>query len=199
MNMLRNVFHAIFPGSGLNQSLRTLIVLNTIFTFLIGIFAPFYAIFVKEIGGDIAFAGISWALFTIVSGVLMLFFIKWELRVREQELLLALGYLIRSVVFVSYAFMSSIPQLLLTQVLWGIAAAIGVPAFAALYSTHTSRERSIGEWGGLEGVSSIATGVAALVGGFAIEAFGFQPVFFVMAGVSFLLALYIWLLPRDLL
>jgi MFS family permease len=199
MHVVRKIFQTIFPGGGLNKSLRILIVLNMIFTFTVGVFAPFYAIFVQKIGGDIAFAGMSWAVFTIISGVLMLFFVKWELRVREQELLLALGYLIRSAVFVSYAFMSSMSQLILTQVLWGIAAAIGVPAFAAIYSAHTSRDGSIGEWGGLEGVSAIATGVAALVGGFAIEAFGFQPIFFVMAGISTLLALYIWMLPREVL
>ena len=199
MDALRSIFHGVFPGAGLNKSLRILITLNMIFTFVVGVFAPFYAIFVQKIGGDIAFAGMSWAVFTIISGVLMLFFIKWELHVREQELLLALGYLIRSVVFISYAFMESMSQLIMTQVLWGIAAAIGVPAFAAIYGAHTSREGSIGEWGGLEGVSSIATGVAALVGGLVIESFGFQPIFFAMSGVSFLLALYIWLLPRDVL
>ncbi len=199
MYRAKKLFQAIFPGGGLNRSLRILITLNMIFTFTVGVFAPFYAIFVQKIGGDIAFAGLSWAVFTIISGVLMLFFVKWELRVREQELLLALGYLIRTAVFVSYAFMSSMSQLILTQVLWGIAAAIGVPAFSAIYSAHTSREGGIGEWGGLEGVSAIAAGMAALVGGFAIEAFGFQPVFFGMAGISFLLALYIWALPRDVL
>ncbi len=199
MQILQHIFKQFFPGAGLNKSLRTLIVLNTIFTFVVGVFAPFYAIFVQNIGGDIAFAGASWALFTIVSGVLMLLFIKWELRVLEQELLLAFGYLLRAGVFISYAFMESISQLLLTQVLWGIAAAIGVPAFASLYSAHISRESSIGQWGGLEGVSAIASGLAALAGGFIIEAFGFQIVFFIMAGISFFLALYIWLLPRDVL
>ncbi len=200
MNIVRVFFHTLFPGGPLNRPLRTLITINVLFTFVVGIFAPFYAVFVvEELGGELAFAGMSWGVFTIISGVLMLLFIKWELRVREQELLLALGYLIRSVVFVSYAFMDSLPQLLLTQVLWGIAAAIGVPAFASLYSEHTSREHSIGEWGGLEGVTAIASGLAALIGGLIIESFGFQIVFFLMAGISFLLALYVWLLPRELL
>lgn len=200
MNILRIFFRVMFPGAGLNRPLRTLITINMIFTFVVGVFAPFYAVFVvEELHGNLAFAGMSWGVFTIISGVLMLLFIKWELRVREQELLLALGFLVRSVVFVSYAFMDSLPQLLLTQVLWGIAAAIGVPAFASLYSTHTTRDHSIGEWGGLEGVSAIASGVAALVGGLVIESFGFQIVFFIMAGISFLLALYIWLLPREVL
>jgi MFS family permease len=199
MGIIRQLFVRFLPGAGLNRSLRILIALNVVFTFIVGVFAPFYAIFVQNIGGTVAFAGISWGLFTIVSGVLMLLFVRWELRVREQELLLALGYFLRAIVFVSYAYMASIPQLLLTQVLWGVAAAIGVPAFAALYSEHTSKERSIGEWGGLEGLSSIASGVAALSGGFIIQIFGFQAMFFGMAGVSVALALYIWLLPREAL
>ena len=199
MNTMRNVFHVIFPGAGLNKSLRILILLNMTITFVIGIFAPFYAVFVAKIGGDLAFAGLSWGIFGIISGVLTLFFTKWSLRVREQELLLALGYFIRGIVFLSYGFMMSMSQLILTQILWGVAAAIGVPAFDAVYSAHTSRDGSIAEWGGLEGVSSIATGIAALLGGFVINAFGFQPIFFVMSGIAFLLSIYIWFLPRDVL
>jgi predicted MFS family arabinose efflux permease len=199
MPIIRNIFHVIFPGAGLNRSLRILITLNTLFTFVFGIFAPFYAVFVQRIGGDMAFAGFSWAVFGIISGVLTLLFSRWSLRVREQELLLATGYSIRGVVFLSYAFMSSMPQLIVTQVLWGVAVAIGVPAFDALYSTHTSRDASIAEWGGLEGVSSIATGIAALCGGIIIQHYGFQPIFFTMATVTFLLSIYIWIIPRDVL
>lgn len=170
-----------------------------IFTFVIGMFAPFYALFVKQIGGDIALAGVSWAVFEIICGVLTLMFTKWSLRVREQELLLALGYVLRAVVFLSYAYMTSFSQLIVTQVLWGVAAAIGVPAFDAIYSAHTSHDSSIAEWGGLEGMSAIATGFAALAGGYAIKAFGFESIFFMMSGVSFLLAIYIWRLPREVL
>ena len=167
--------------------------------FVIGLFAPFYAVFVEGLGGNIAFAGVSWALFSIVSGILTLFFTRWELKFHEQELLLALGYIIRAIVFLSYAFMTSIFQLMVTQVLWGIAAAIGSPAFDAVYSAHTNSEDSIVQWGGWEGIASIAAGVAALLGGFFIQVFGFTPVFLGMAVISFFLAIYLWALPRELL
>lgn len=199
MATFREFFHFLIPSSGMNRSLRILITLNMLFTFVVSLFAPFYAVYVVKIGGDIAFAGLSWAVFGIISGVLTLLFTRWELRVKEQELLLALGYLIRAGVFLSYAFMTSMAQLLLTQVLWGVAVAIGVPAFFAVYSEHTTKEKSIAEWGGLEGVTSIATGVAALVGGYVISLFGFTPIFFGMAAISAGLAVYIWILPRDVL
>jgi predicted MFS family arabinose efflux permease len=195
----RTFYKMLLPQVHLNHSLRILITLNTTMTLVIGVFAPFYAIYVVGLGGDIAYAGMSWALLHVVCGVLTLFFTKWSLRVREQELLLALGYVIRAVVFLSYAFMTSLNQLLLTQVLWGIAIAIGVPAFDSVYSAHTTDEDSIGQWGGYEGITSIAVGISALVGGFAIEAFGFTPLFYIMAAVHLLLAVYIWKLPREVL
>ena len=199
MSKLRELFDILLPQMQLNRSLRILITINMAFTFVIGVFAPFYAIFVQKIGGDIAFAGLSWAVFMVISGVLTLFFSRWGLRIREQELLLAFGYIVRAVVFLSYAFMTSMTQLLFTQVLWGIAAAIGVPAFDAVYAKHTSNDVSIAQWGRLEGLSSIASGLAAFCGGLAIHAFGFVPIFLGMAVISIFLGLFIWRLPREVL
>ncbi len=199
MTLARDLYKLLLPNVQLNKSLRILVTVSVLMNFVIGMFSPFYAIFVQKIGGDIALAGVTWAVFEIVCGVLTLLFTRWSLRVREQELLLALGYILRAGVFLSYAFMTTMLQLILTQVLWGIAAAIGVPAFDAVFSSHTSKDSSIAEWGGLEGVTSIAVGVAALVGGYAIKAFGFQIIFFGMSAISVMLAIYIWRLPREVL
>jgi MFS family permease len=199
ISFARQLYLLLLPQMRLNRSLRILIAASTLMNFIIGMFSPFYAIFVVKIGGDIGFAGLSWAVFEVVCGVLMLLFTRWGLRVKEQELLIALGYVLRGGVFLSYAFMTSMTQLLLTQVLWGIAAAIGIPAFDAVYAAHTSKESSIAEWGGLEGVVSIAVGLAALLGGYVIDAFGFTSIFFTMAALSFALGIYIWRLPREVL
>lgn len=195
----REVYHLLLPQIHLNKSLRVLLTLNTAVTFVVGLFAPFYAIFVQKIGGDLAFVGFSWAVLQIVAGVLTLLFTRWELRVREQELLLAFGYFIRAVVFFSYAFMTSMTQLICTQVLWGIAVAVGVPAFDAVYAAHTTRDGSIVEYGGLEGVTSIAVGFAALLGGLIVKSFGFTPIFITMSATTLFIAVYVWRLPREIL
>lgn len=134
---LRDIFTKLVPGTRLNRSLRILITLNTIFSFVVGLFAPFYAVFVIRIGGNLAVAGFSWALFSILTGTLILLFSAWGLKMKEQELLIALGYLLRGVAFASYAFMSTIPQLIITQIVWAVGAALGTPAFDATYSMHT--------------------------------------------------------------
>ncbi|HRY76833.1 MAG TPA: MFS transporter [Candidatus Paceibacterota bacterium] len=196
---IKIIFNAILPRVKLNKSLRILISVNTVIVFVTGLFTPFYAIFVQKIGGSIVFAGISWGLFSVVAGILTLLFGTWQLKVKEQELLLALGYCIRGVTFLSYAFMHDIAQLILTQVLWGIGVALATPAFDSVYSSHTVQDHSIAQWGQWEGVAAIAVGLAALIGGILIQTIGFTPIFIIMAASSFILGIYIWRLPRELL
>lgn len=188
------------PKQRLNKSLRILIASNTLLVFVLGMFGPFYAVFIQNIGGTMAFAGFSYAVFGIVTGVFTLLFSKWGLKVKEQELLIALGYVIRSVTFFSYAFMTSLPQLIVTQALWGLAAAIGAPAFDHVFSKHTTKNKEgMAQWASWEGMSSISSGTAALLGGLMIQTFGFRSIFLTMALVTLFLAFYIWRLPREVL
>ena len=196
---IREYFKLLMPQKRLSRSLRILIFVNTGMVFIVGIFAPFYAVFVQKIGGNIALAGLSWAIFSIVAGVLTLLFSRWQLKIKEQELLLALGYFIRGIAFLSYAFLGNTTQLIFTQILWGIGVALGAPAFDSLYSSHTSREESIVQWGQWEGIAAIATGLAALVGGILIQIAGYLIVFIGMSFLSFILGIYVWRLPRDVL
>ncbi|OGY58467.1 MAG: hypothetical protein A3E61_00220 [Candidatus Colwellbacteria bacterium RIFCSPHIGHO2_12_FULL_43_12] len=199
MNDLKKILGFILPGTRLNRSLRILIVTNSIMVFILGLFAPFYAIFVERIGGSIAFAGFSWGVLLIVAGTLIFLFSNWELKVKEPELLIAFGHIVRGVVFLSYAFMGSMTQLIVTQVLWGIAIALSAPAFDSIYSAHTDKDGAISEWGGWEGIAAISAGSAALIGGLIIEGFGYQPVFLSMTAISVGLGIYIWRLPREVL
>ena len=198
-NNLKKIYAFILPKTRLNRSLRVLITVNAILVFIMGLFAPFYAVFVQRIGGNVAFAGLSWAVFSIVSGTFIFLFSNWQLKVKEPELLIALGYILRGGVFISYAFMASISQLMITQVFWGVAVALGTPAFDSVYANHTNKESSIVEWGRWEGIAAIVAGVAALTGGLIIQAFGYEVIFIAMAVISVGLGVYVWRLPRELL
>jgi len=194
------IIGGLFPARRLNKSLRVLAMVNTAMVFIVAMFSPFYAVYVQDkIGGSLAIAGFSWAVYPIVAGILIFLFSQLGMKVKEQELLLAVGYFIRGLVFLSYAFMGNVAQLIFTQVLWGIGSALGVPAFDATYGKHTSSEKSISEWGQWEGMAYIATGAAALISGFVIQLVGYFWLFCLMSAASIFLGIYIWLLPRDLL
>jgi len=196
---LKQFFNWLLPHRRLNRSLRILVAVNTVMVFIIGMLAPFYVVFVQEVGGSIALAGSLWALFSIVAGILTILFGRWQLHVKEQELLLALGYIIRGVVFLSYAFVTTTTQLVFAQILLGLGAALGTPAFDSIYSGHTNDKDSIVQWGQWEGIAAIAAGLAAIVSGILIQTVGYPPVFIGMSVLSFLLGIYIWSLPREVL
>jgi len=196
---MHRFFNLIVPRTRLNKSLRILVTINAALVFVMGMFGPFYAVFVERLGGDIRLIGLSWALYAIVAGILMIFFSRWELRVKEQELLLSLGYFLMSAAFLSYAFMNNIPQLIMTQVLLGIAVAVATPVMDSLYTAHTTREEAIAQWGGRDGFSAIASGVAALIAGVLIQGFGYGTIFMLMAVIMAFLGIYVWRLPREAL
>lgn len=81
----KKLFALILPHTRLNKSLRILVVTNSILVFIIGLFAPFYAVFIQRVGGNIASAGFLWAIFLIVAGLLIFFFSKWELKVKKNR------------------------------------------------------------------------------------------------------------------
>lgn len=112
-----NIIAGVFPTRKLKKSLRILVLANTAMVFVVAMFAPFYAVYAQKINANIAIVGLSWAIYPIVAGFLTFLFSRWQMRVKEQELMLALSYIIRGGAFLSYAFMGGILQLILTQIL----------------------------------------------------------------------------------
>ncbi len=179
--------------------IKILLLSSTITTFLTGLFAPFYVLYVQKLGGDIEKAGTSLAVFSVVSGVLILAFSVWESSVKDKKRIYVAGLLLRALVFALYIFVDSYYMLLLAQFLLGISAALVNPAFDALFTDHLTKEKVIAEWGGWEGLTSIATGAAAFLGPYLIVSFGFSFVFTAMALITSVIALRLLFLPKEIL
>lgn len=181
------------------QSIKILITISTLLTFLTGLFAPFYALFVEKLGGGIEIAGASWAVFAIVSGIMILLFRSWESTIQQKRRIMIGGMFLRSFTFVLFIFINSFLELILVQALVGISIALVNPSFDALFTKHTSETQAISDWGGWEGMTSIASGLASVTGGYLIKFFGYEAVFIPMAVISFCTALYLQFLPKEIL
>jgi hypothetical protein len=182
-----------------NTGLRILLVTSGLGTLVLGLLAPYYVIYVQNLGGSIELAGASLAAFSIASGVLILAFSVWESSVKDQRKLYAVGLLLRSCVFFMYIFISSFYELILTQILLGISVALVNPTFDSLFTKHLTIGKAISDWGGWEGMTAIIAGVAALSGGFVIQHFGFAPMFSLMAFVALGTGVLVLMLPKGTL
>jgi Na+/melibiose symporter-like transporter len=182
-----------------HRGLHILFSISTLMTFVLGIFAPFYSLYVLKLGGNTELAGLSWAIFSIISGVFMLILRKWETSIRSKKRLYAFGYLMISVTFFLYLYISNIYHLFFVQILFGISVALINPSFDALFSKHTDKDKEIYSWGGWEGVTAIAGGGAAIIGGIIIQNQGFSIVFFLMSLISLCVGTYLLSVPDDVL
>lgn len=147
-------------------------------------FGPIYAVFVQEIGGNLLTAGSAYAVFAIVTGVLIFAISRWEDHVKHKEFLIIFGYGLGCLGFLGYILITEPIHLFIVQIIFGIAGAVGTPAFDGMYSKFLERGKFVSEWGLWESMFYIISAIGALTGGFIAENFGFRFLFGIMLVIA---------------
>ena len=182
-----------------NKAIRILLVTNGFILIAGAMLGPIYALFVKKIGGDLLDASYAFGVFALAAGTTTLISGKYADRLKENELIIVLGYGILGIGFLGYTLVNSIWSLLVIQIIIGLGEAIYTPAFDAVYSKHLDDHRSGREWGAWEAVNYFTIAFGAVAGGFLVTFFGFNTMFVVMGLLCFVSAIYIFRLPRRIL
>jgi len=155
---------------------------------------PIYAIFVQRIGGDLLDAGIAWAIFSIVMGVLTLIIGRFEDKTFDRRKAVVFGYIVLTLATVGYLFVRSPIQLFIAQAFLGLGAAINYPAWDTLFSHAVTKDRETTQWAAQEGGIQIVGGIAALAGSYVANKYGFPILFIIMAcvqGLSMIVSLHL--------
>lgn len=182
-----------------NRALRVLLSTNAIILIASAMLGPIYAIFVEEVGGDLMDASLAGGIFALTAGITTLLSGKYSDRIKENELIVILGYAIMGVGFVLYIWVDSIIYLFIVQVIAGLGEAIYSPAFDAIYSKHLDGHKSGTQWGAWESMNYFTAASGAVIGGGIVTLFGFPVLFIIMALLCFGSALYIYHLKRNVL
>ncbi len=170
-------------------------------TFSQGILMPVYAFFVQKIGGGILETSWAIALFSMVTGIMMLFIFQtpWS-KTYQKECLLG-GWLLWLISLILYCCINTTTMLFISQILNGVGNAFSTPAYDAEYSEQAADNLGAG-WGLYEGITSIFYGIAALMGGLIAASYGFLILFYWMiffAALSFALIVYYVYIQKKLL
>jgi MFS family permease len=182
----------------MQRELKILLSTSGLSILAAGLFGPIYAVFVEQIGGDLLTAGTAYSAFAIAAGVLIFFISRWEDNVKHKEKLVVIAYFLACLGFVGYLLIKNPFDLFLVQIVFGVSTAIGAPAYDGLYSKHLDKGKFISQWGIWESMNYIVMGIAAAVGGFIANLYGFKVLFWAMLGLSLLaLAVSLLLLVRK--
>ena len=182
-----------------NKPTRILLVTNATILTASAMFGPIYALFVEEIGGSLLDASYAFGLYALTAGTITFISGKYCDKIRENELIIVLGYVIVGIGFLSYTLVNTVISLFIVQILIGFGEAIYSPAFDAVYSKHLDCKKRGRGWGMWEAMNYFTMAFGAVIGGTAVYYFGFNSIFVVMSLMSFASAIYIFCLPRKLL
>lgn len=162
-----------------------IILFSSIFWALAGgLLGPIYAIFVKQIGGDLLATGGAYAAFSFTAGALMFFFGKLADSAKRPEYLLVFGSFLTLLGNGGYLLVSNPGHLFVVQIILGVSEAMQCPVVDGVFAKFTKEKFS--EWGAWETIFLIGKAVAALLGAYVVQSFGFQVLFLLMAFFSFI-------------
>ncbi len=164
----------------INSNIKFLLTTNGLILFSGALLGPIYALFVKEVGGDILDAGFAGAAFAFSAGLVSLLVGRYGDAIKNKGFILSLGYIIIAIGFFVYEWVDSMALLLTAQVIIGIGEALYSPMFDALYSENLDDGKFSSEWGMWECMNYWTSCAAAVIGALFVKEFGFQNLFLIM-------------------
>ena len=182
----------------MNKSLKILFLYNGIFIFAANLLGPLYAKYVEKLDTGIFSISLTWAVFLISSTIFTYFVAKYGDRFKKKEYMLLIGYLIRSIVWMLFIFITDVTSLIIVQILLGVGEAFGNPAFDSIFAEHLDRNRHVADYADYKIVEKLALALATLVGGAIVNIYGFNVLFILMSVFSFIPVIGIFLKPKIL-
>ncbi len=183
----------------INPALKILLFTNALILMCNFMLGPIYALFVVEIGGDLMDAGLTASVYGLAAALTSLVSGIYADKIKENEYIIILGYLIMGIAFILFFFVDNIWFLFVVQALIGIGEAVYLPAFDAIYSKHLSKGNTGKEWSYWEVMKYFIYIIGAALGAYLVTLFGFGAVFILMAGLCFFSAIFIFFQPRKAL
>ena len=154
------------------------------------LFGPIYAIFVKNIGGDVLTAGVTYGIFAIVTGIFIFTVGRTQFFKDHVRGMIVLGFGMLALGGVGYLLVRNPAELFILQVFMGIANGILEPSWNGVFSADLSEEQSIHFWAIFGGGQQIAVGIGAIVGGVLVTLWSFQILFILVACLNTLSTIF---------
>lgn len=183
----------------INKTLKTLFTINSIFVFAGALFGPLYAIYVQGFDSKVLAVSASWAVFMVSSTVFMYFTSKYGDKVKEEEYLLAAGFLVRSIAWVGYLFVTNLTGLMMIQIVLGLGEALGTPSWSSIFAKHLDGKRGIMDYSSWNIVNNLVVAAANVTGGLLVTKFGFNVLFIFMGALAFMSFIGVMITPRKIL
>ena len=195
----------------INRIIRTLIISDLVLNLAWGLLAPIFAIFILEgitLSDPIRaaeVAGMASLIYWVVKSFAQIpisRFLDGRKGEYDDFWFMFIGTFMAGLVPFGYMISSAPAHIYLVQIFHGLANALLVPAWYAIFTRHIDKGKEAFEWGMESTFLGIGTGIAGGLGGLLVPLLGFEVIFILagslnLAAAVILLLVYENIFPRD--
>ena len=168
---------------------------NSLMALAVGLFGPFYYIFINNMGGSIENFGIAAGLLVLSGALFSLFAGRFSDKIGRKPFLIIGGFASAIIVFL-YTVIGSIWQLYLLQIFSGVIMAGFETAEGAYLGDITNKNKRGEEVGKYDAMLGIFEAAAIFAGGFLAGRFGFEIVFYIVSVIA-LISTFVMLMLKE--
>ena len=164
------------------DNFKYLLLSSSISTFIGSLIGPFYILYVQKLGGTLENFGAAFGLMAIAQALTYYLIGKYSDRFGRKPFLV-FSNILSTIAILAYLFISSVPQLFILQVIYGIVGAIwniSEMAFLGDITKRKSRGSTIGKY---KTTIGFLGGLAMIIIGFAVQEFGLEIIFYISSFV----------------
>jgi MFS family permease len=184
----------------MNKIIIYLIISDILILSAFGLISPIFAIYLNEgLAGGIAAAGLASTIYFLVKSLVQLPLSIWIDKKRGKLSFLLIGTLLIVAVPIMYAFSPNVKFIYLAQAIYGIGSAMAYPAWYSLFTMHLDKKHRGLEYSIWSTGVGIGTALTAYAGALFAESFGFQNLFLIVALISFIGLIVLFLLSNKFL
>lgn len=163
--------------------IKALLIAEGFYLFAGGLIGPIWAIYVKQIGGDILDASTAFGIFMLTAALVTYLISKFEDRQRHRTKFVIAGYLLGVIGFTGYLFVQNPMSLFFVQAILGLTVAVKDPAYDGLFSKFAKKHLTLA-WSEWEAMDYVSAGISSIIGGLIVNFFGFRSLIFCMIFAS---------------
>ncbi len=187
----------------LNKIIKYLILSDLVFWLGWGLITPIFPIFIINSikGGSIFVVGIAVAIYTISLAVLRIpigFFLDRLPSEDDDYFALVLGLFIAGVL-PFFFILSKLPiHIYFIQLFHGFGMALSLSGWTAIFTRHIDKGKEATQWGMDATAVSVGSGLAAFLGGFLVDKFGFNFTFLLSGIFGTIGALLLLVIKKEI-
>ncbi|MEM5821152.1 MAG: MFS transporter [Candidatus Aenigmatarchaeota archaeon] len=168
------------------EKLKALILVQTFIAFSLGFIGPIYSIYFEKISNVTELVPILFGIYWLFVGILEPIFGKYIDRIGKTKTFL-IGCIVTAVAILLYPLANNIYILFLAQIIAAIGYSLEVPAYYAIVSEISRKEKRGSDIGKIDGFFNIAYGISAIFSAIVLYFSGFSALF-LFSAILYILA-----------